>query len=63
MSETLHLRHQAHAGVITAEDLEDGNPVWANAPLDLSVLQAGFNSAGLCLHLEHIVQLGVEDVV
>lgn len=63
MSDALHLRHQAYAGVVTAEDLEAGNPVWADAVLDLSPLQAGFNSAGLCLHLEHTVQLGVVDVV
>jgi hypothetical protein len=63
MSETLHLRHQVTAGVVPAEDLEAGTVAWADAVVDLSPLQAGFNSAGLCLHLEHTVQLGVVDVV
>jgi hypothetical protein len=63
MSDTLHLRHETHIGVIDAESLESGIPLWPAAVQDLSSLQAGFNSSGLCLHLGHLVELGVNDVV
>jgi hypothetical protein len=63
MSTAVHRLHRAYGGIISAENIEAQVLADEDAVFDLSGVQPGFDSSGLCLHLGHVVNLGVQDVV